>query len=37
MTLILNECYPGHEPEQHSRSFSHRSNILRNANAGGTV
>ena len=36
MILILTN-YPEHNSEQHSRDFSHRSNILCNANAGGTV
>jgi len=31
------KCYPGHDPEQHSRSSSHRSDILSNANADSTV
>jgi len=26
--------YPGYDPEQHSRDFSHRSDTLRNTNAG---
>jgi len=34
--LDLDECYPGHS-EQYSRGFSHQSDTLRNANAGGTV
>jgi len=35
--LDLNKCYSGHDPEQHSRSFSCRSDILGNANVGSTV
>jgi len=32
--LYLDKFYSGHDPEQHSRSFTRRSDILRNANAG---
>ena len=35
--LDLDKCYPDHDPEQHSRGFSHRSDTLGNANAGGAV
>jgi len=35
MTLILMNLR--YDPEQYSKGFSHRPDILRNANAGGTV
>jgi len=35
--LDLGKCYPGHDPEQHSRGFSRRSDTLGNANAGAAV
>ena len=35
--LNLDKCYPGHDPEQHSRGFSRRSDTLGNANAGAAV
>jgi len=37
MALILTNVIPGHDLEQHSRSFSRQLVILHNANAGGTV
>jgi len=33
----LDKYYPGHDPEQHSRSRSRRSDTFGNANAGGAV
>ena len=33
----FNKCYSGHDPEQHSRGFSRRSDILGNANVDGSV
>ncbi|KAG5331437.1 SCRT protein, partial [Acromyrmex heyeri] len=34
--LDLDKYYPGHDPEQHLRSFNHRSDILGNANVSDT-
>jgi len=33
----LDKYYSRHDPEQHSRSFSHQSDILCNGNAGGNL
>jgi len=33
----LDKCYPEHDPEQYSRSFSCQLNTLRNANVLTTV